>query len=105
MRFAFLREVRLPEIKQSLRVRFFKPPKGGNSVEFGNCENKAFLRLSPLLWWDSGGRFSGVRRRAGRCKSSSTELKRGTVDNFHKISSQKSMEISSFRGVWKTPRF
>ena len=70
----------------------------------GRCESAAFLRQLLLLGWDSVGGISGVRRLAGRCKSSRAEPKRGTVDDSQRISSRKSTEIVFFRGVVKTLR-
>ena len=63
------------------------------------------MRLNTLGRWDSGGRISGLRRLAGRCKSSRTELKRGTVDDSPRNQHQKINEKPLFGGVQKTQRF
>ena len=62
-------------------------------------ENTVFFVLPPYGNCRLGVSLFGVRGRAGRWKSSPPELKRGTVVNFHKISTQKSTNICIFGGV------
>ena len=71
----------------------------------GIVQTTCFFMEIPIRNCRLGVSLFGVRGRAGRWKSSPPELKRGTVVNFHKFSTQKSTKIYIFGGIDKTPCF